>query len=305
MGKKKYRIQKAAVFLFTILAGLIVGIGNVRPVLAAETDSGQSAPIAIKQAAIVVRVNYSGGVKHSVTARYQGKMLREGTDYVCKTKPGVKKAGKNYLSVTGINRFQGTVQVPYTVVVNKIDRVRIHPDQETGVWLNWIGRQAPKQGVEIYRKAEKEKTYKKTKVIANASTMRWLDKTAKPGVKYSYRIRAYRGMYYGAFSNTVSARYLPMMNAAPKVTSDKAGTMKIRWKKRKGIAGYQIAYAMDVEMKKSLKKITIADYKKTSTTIRNLKTNRNYFVEMRLIYKTGKKTYYGAWSPQGMTLIRW
>ncbi|OUQ62903.1 hypothetical protein B5E53_16910 [Eubacterium sp. An11] len=79
------------------------------------------------------------------------------------------------------------------------------------------------------------------------------------------------------------------------VKSTKKRTVKITWKKLKGITGYQVY----ISRKKDFSRETFERiYKKKKTTgiITGLKSKKKYYVKVRPYKKKGKKTYYGAWS---------
>lgn len=80
-----------------------------------------------------------------------------------------------------------------------------------------------------------------------------------------------------------------------KVSSPKKRTIKIKWKKMKGITGYQIY----VSRKKDFSRKTIQRYlkkKKSSATLSFLKSKKIYYVKMRPYKKSGKNKIYGTWS---------
>lgn len=79
------------------------------------------------------------------------------------------------------------------------------------------------------------------------------------------------------------------------VKSTKKRTVKITWKKLKGITGYQVY----ISRKKDFSRETferIYKKKKATGTITGLKSKKKYYVKVRPYKKKGKKTYYGAWS---------
>ena len=61
------------------------------------------------------------------------------------------------------------------------------------------------------------------------------------------------------------------------------------------ISGYQIQYSDNSKFSKA-KTVSILGYKKTSTTIKKLKSNKTYYVRLRTTIKNNSKTYYSEWS---------
>ena len=78
------------------------------------------------------------------------------------------------------------------------------------------------------------------------------------------------------------------------ITSVKAEnkTIKVKWKKRANITGYQIQVATDKKFKKNAKTVVVKKQKTTTATIKKLKSKKKYYVRIRT-YK-GKK--YSKWS---------
>ena len=90
----------------------------------------------------------------------------------------------------------------------------------------------------------------------------------------------------------------PKNNKKVKVASAKAGkkSIKVTWKKVKGIKGYQIQYSTNKKFKKGNKTITIKSTKSTSATIKKLKSKKKYYVRMRTYKVVNGKKVYSAWS---------
>ena len=85
----------------------------------------------------------------------------------------------------------------------------------------------------------------------------------------------------------------------PKTTSIKSikkakKSLKISWKKIKGVKGYQIQYSTSKKFKKA-KTVLIKNYKTTSKTIKKLKTKKKYYVRIRTYYCVKGKRVYSYW----------
>lgn len=72
-------------------------------------------------------------------------------------------------------------------------------------------------------------------------------------------------------------------------------SLKVTWKKVKGVTGYQIQYSTSSKFKKS-KKITIKKAKTTSKTIKKLKAKKKYYVRIRTYITVNGKKKYSGWS---------
>ena len=122
-------------------------------------------------------------------------------------------------------------------------------------------------------------------------------KTGKNVGTYQAQIN-FRGDYTG--NKTISYQILPK-NCSLRSVKAKKKSFTVRWKKlttkmpAKRISGYQIQYSEKPNFSKSkIKKVS--GYKKTSVTIKKLKSKKKYYVRIRTILKSGGKTYYSNWS---------
>ena len=99
-------------------------------------------------------------------------------------------------------------------------------------------------------------------------------------------------------AQTTAQPAAPKNNKKVKVASAKAGkkSIKVTWKKVKGIKGYQIQYSTNNKFKKGNKTITVKSTKSTSATIKKLKSKKTYYVRMRTYKVVNGKKVYSAWS---------
>ncbi len=104
-----------------------------------------------------------------------------------------------------------------------------------------------------------------------------------------------KGDYEGSKSGSFIIK--PAKMTAKKLTSPKAKTVKLTWKKAKGgVTGYKVQIALDKKFKKSAKTYTVKKASVTSKTIKKLKSKKTYFVRVCAYKKVGKTTYTGGWS---------
>ena len=71
---------------------------------------------------------------------------------------------------------------------------------KSGVSLKWT-KTAGAQGYIIYRKTGSG-SYTKLKTEKGVSNLSYVDKSAKKGKKYTYKVKAYYSKTYSAYSNT-------------------------------------------------------------------------------------------------------
>lgn len=77
-------------------------------------------------------------------------------------------------------------------------------------------------------------------------------------------------------------------------------SFKATWKKVSGVKGYQLQYSTDKKFKKNVKKVTVKKNDTTAKTVKDLKSNKTYYVRIRT-YKESKsdgetKKKYSSWS---------
>ena len=80
-----------------------------------------------------------------------------------------------------------------------------------------------------------------------------------------------------------------------KIISKKKKTVKVTWKKVSGAAGYQVQYALKSNLK-GKKTLTVKGGKKTSGTIKKLKSGKKYYVLVRAYKKIGSQNIYSGFS---------
>lgn len=82
------------------------------------------------------------------------------------------------------------------------------------------------------------------------------------------------------------------MTSAKSTSSKK---MTVKWKKLKGVSGYQIVTATDKKFKKNKKVTNVNGSKKKKATIKKLKKKKTYYVKMRGYITVNGQKYYGAY----------
>ena len=80
-----------------------------------------------------------------------------------------------------------------------------------------------------------------------------------------------------------------------KVKRSKKRQITVYWKKDKSVSGYQIQIADNKKMSKGKKTISVSK-KKTSYTVKKLKSRKTYYVRIRSYKKVKGKIYYSNWS---------
>lgn len=93
-------------------------------------------------------------------------------------------------------------------------------------------------------------------------------------------------------TNTTTKTTKPKKPAISKLTKGKK-QFKVTWKKVSGVTGYQVQYSTSKKFtKKTTKTVTVKGAKKTSLTVKKLKSKKKYYVRIR----TYKGKTYSSWS---------
>ena len=121
----------------------------------------------------------------------------------------------------------------------------------------------------------------------------------KSGGLYEFMFAAYKKnadnvWERGAYSN-VSSRYYKKQKIK-KATAGK-NSIKVTWNYDKNSNGYELFYATNAKMT-NRKKIVISNKKKTSYTIKKLKSGKKYYIRVRSIKKKNGKSFIGEYSSQ-------
>ena len=103
----------------------------------------------------------------------------------------------------------------------------------------------------------------------------------------------FNGKYKG--SNVIYYKILPSRTRVSGLYSNKNG-FTVKWiKKTTQVSGYQIRYSRYSSLSNA-KYITVKSYKINSKAINKLKSNQNYYVQVRTYKIVNGKTYYSEWS---------
>lgn len=139
------------------------------------------------------------------------------------------------------------------------------------------------------------KKHKLTYVKAVAATY------AKTGMKAHYKCSC--GKLYtdvNCKNETNKAKLIVNKLTVPKTSikkvTAKSKALKISWKKKNGVTGYEVQVALKKNFKTGLKKATLKGAGKTSVTVKKLKSKKDYYIRVRAYKKVGGKKYYSKWS---------
>ena len=108
------------------------------------------------------------------------------------------------------------------------------------------------------------------------------------------------GKYKGSITKTF--KILPGQVTVTKTKPGKK-SFTVKWKKTSGISGYEVRYASNKHMQHA-KTLKVTGKNQISAKIRNLKSKKNYYVQVRAYKKTGSTIYRGSWSSQKKVKVK-
>ncbi len=160
-------------------------------------------------------------------------------------------------------------------------------------------------GYEVYRKAKGEKSYTKI-YTAKAGVLSFIDKKAKKGVRYAYRVRPYvSAKYDNGSSYRIYAQYTPTVSRTAIVKPSKPAKIslaarksyvKLTWGKSKNADGYRIYRKVSGTSKYKCIK-TIKSAKTLSYNDKTVKKGKKYTYRVRPYIKDAYgRVSYGSYS---------
>ena len=221
---------------------------------------------------------YTGkALKPKVIVRDGKKTLKAGRDYTLSYSKEIVNAGTYKVKVKGKGNYTGSKKVNFKVNPAKIGKCKI-----TVKNLTWSGK-ALKPKVTV--------KFGGTKLARGTdytiSTSRKVEKIGTYKVKVKGK---------GNFTGSKTVRF----DVNPKGTT--LGALKSRrkkidvnWKHQDNISGYEIRYATKKDFSDA-KIVKIIRTRFIKTTIRKLKRNTKYYVQIRTYKVVRGKTYVSAWS---------
>lgn len=100
---------------------------------------------------------------------------------------------------------------------------------------------------------------------------------------------------YQNYAGTAEFRIDFRKPSAPSLKSSKANTLTVKWNKDSEASGYQIQYSVKSSFK-GAKTITFTSSKKVYTVLKNLRSNKTYYVRIRCFKSAGTDKIYSSWS---------
>ncbi len=190
--------------------------------------------------------------------------------------------------------YNGNIQASclVTVIPKKVQMVSLSLTTEGKAKLKWKKTEGV-TGYIIYRSTSENGSYKKVKTITKGTVITQVMPAVKGSKPYYYKVCAYKTVSGERICGEASQVFTcaPDMVKGWKATASAGSKVKLRWKKGKGLTGYEIYRS--TRKSGGYKKIkTISKAKTVKYTDSSLKKGKKYYYKIRA-YRTikGKKIY--------------
>lgn len=154
-------------------------------------------------------------------------------------------------------------------------------------------------GYVIYRSTKKDSGFKKIGTVKKKKTVQFTDKKCKTGIKYYYKVRAYRTINgknkYGPYSEVISAKTKLNTPKLQGVALASADTALVTWKKVSGASGYYI-YRCDKKKGKYKKVLHVKGGANVQAYVGGQENGKTYYYKVRAYRTVDKKKKYSSYS---------
>ena len=224
--------------------------------------------------------SYTGKyIKPTVKAYYNGKTLKNSTDYTVSYKNNLN-AGTATVTVKGKGNYTGSKNLTFKISPISISKLKLSLSPASYTYNGKV--KAPK----VIVKDSAKKT-----ISSKSYTVSYQSGRKNVG-KYKVTVKM-KGNYSGS-KNLYFTINPPTTTVSKLVAGKKSATVYIT-KKSSQVSGYQIQYATNKKFSGAKTK-TISSYKTTKCSLTGLSAKKYYYVRVRTFKKVSGKTYYSGWS---------
>ena len=240
--------------------------------------------------------NYKGSsVKPVIKVSYNGKTLKEGTDYTVHCSNNIYP-GKKSFEIRGINNFTSYKKGTYYIA--NVSGFGVKKTGTTTISFKW-NNEPGVTGYEIMKYNLSESKWEHVIYLKNDDTPYYTLKNLKSGLGAKYRIRSYvkdseGKRHYGEWSSVLKAATRPGKVAVTKLTTNVKLQIMVRWGKKTS-SGYQISVSRTSDFSNA-SNFRISSSGTLSKTVKAAKDKHVYYVKVRAYKTYGGKTLYGSWS---------
>ena len=181
----------------------------------------------------------------------------------------------------------------YAAEVEKVPSIKVNNVTNSKVEIEW-GKVNGVKGYEVYRKAEGEKEFSRLK---RQSDVKYSDSDVKPGVLYTYKVRAYKeknlGLtkVYGAYSADLKVATYPSAVTGFTATPFSSKGIDLTWKAAEGAQKYAV-YQYDDATREYVR---LGTTDKTTFRVEGLTAETKYYFRIRS-YHTLNGTLTSDWT---------
>ena len=184
---------------------------------------------------------------------------------------------------------QGLYTTRANVSVVSVPKITQISNLTSGIGLQWVG-QASSTRVAIWRRSGKKAGAKFKKIAIVQGARSFIDRKAKPGHFYAYKLISQNGRVSSAWSSRKSLWRLKTPKIK-KISSPSPGTLNVTWKRVKGTSYYHIVYSKRSDFKKA-KAINVKGENSRQILIdKGLKKKQVYYLRIYPCHKGGKRIF--------------
>ena len=206
----------------------------------------------------------------------------------------MNKLTKRILSlVLCLCMFMSIPVMSYAAEVEKVPSIKVNNVTNSKVEIEW-GKVDGAKGYEVYRMAEGEKEFNRLK---RQSEVKYSDSDVKPGVLYTYKVRAYKeknlGLtkVYGAYSTDLKVATYPSAVTGFTATPFSSKGIDLTWKAAEGAQKYAV-YQYDDATREYVR---LGTTDKTTFRVEGLTAETKYYFRIRS-YHTLNGTLTSDWT---------
>jgi len=227
---------------------------------------------------------YTGKVRKpsAIVADSEGKLLREGTDYVVEYPSGRKDAGIYYVKIKLQGKYSGEKIVSF-----EIKPINISSDFSIKLSNTSYTYNGEKKTPSVVVKNSRGTTLKKDVHY----TVTYPSGRKNVG-GYSVKVKM-QGNYSG--ERILDFKIKPRATSVSKLTAGNKQLKVYITKRKEQISGYHIQYSTSKTFK-TYKTKSLSGYKTTTATLKGLSAKKTYYVRVRTYKLVDGVRYYSTWS---------
>lgn len=161
------------------------------------------------------------------------------------------------------------------------------------------GKVSGANGYVIYRSTKADSGFKKIGTVKKKKVTEFTDSKCKTGVKYYYKVRAYRTVNgkkkYSGYSEAISVKTKLNTPKLRSVTVTGGDTALLTWKKVSGASGYYI-YRCDTQNGTYKRVLKVKSGKTTQAYVDGHENGKTYYYKVRAYRVVDKKKKFSAYS---------